>query len=56
MTLTVHGIDEWLLIIAALFFLIVAIVGWVTNPHPARAYWTLLPLGLLAWVLAALVH
>jgi hypothetical protein len=53
-TVTVHGIDGVFLIIAALLFLIAAIVGWFVAP---RALWaTFVAAGLCLWVLTSLIH
>jgi hypothetical protein len=52
MTFTVHGIDGFLLVVAALLFLVAAILAWTGH----RAALTLAAAGLFCWVLTALVH
>jgi hypothetical protein len=54
MTFTVHGIDGFLHLIAALCFLGGAIFGWVRAGH--RLVLVLIAAGLFFWVLATLVH
>jgi hypothetical protein len=55
MTISAHGIDGFLLVVAALCFLVGAIFAWTGRGigHPAAV---LLFVGLLAWVLTDLVH
>ena len=52
MTFTVHGIDAFLHLIAALCFLIAAIMAWTGH----RRAPVLACAGLFFWVLTALVH
>jgi hypothetical protein len=53
MTFTVHGIDGVLHLLAALCFLIAAIMGWTRAGH--RAVLVLIAAGLFCWVLTTLV-
>lgn len=53
-SITIHGIDGVFLVIAAILFLIAAIIAWFVAP---RSYWpTFIAAGLLFWVLTLLVH
>ncbi len=53
MTVSVHGLQGALYIIAALLFLVAAIIAWFVAP---RAYWpTFVAAGLLLWVLTGIV-
>jgi hypothetical protein len=53
-SITIHGIDGVFLIIAALLFLVAAIIAWFVAP---RSYWpTMVAAGLLFWVLTLLIH
>lgn len=52
MTFSAHGVDGFLLVVAALAFLAAIFAGWVGH----RAYNSLIALGLLFFVLTALVH
>ena len=54
MTFTVHGIDGFLFLIAALCFLGAAIFGWTRAGH--RLVLVLIAAGLFFWVLTTLVH
>jgi hypothetical protein len=54
MSFTVHGIDGFLLVIAALCFLTGAIFAWVAPGH--RAALSLVAAGLLLWVLTSLIR
>lgn len=54
MTFTVHGIDGFLLVIAALCFLIAAILAGMATG--GRAVMVLLLAGLFCWALTSLVH
>lgn len=52
-SITVSGIDGFLVILAALFFLVAAIVSWFVAP---RNHWAaLISAGLLFWVLTLIV-
>lgn len=54
MSITVSGAHGVLAILAALCFLVAAIVAWVVMP---RSYWpTLVAAGLLLWVLTLIIH
>lgn len=53
-TVAIHGISGVFLIIAAILFLIAAIIAWFVAP---RSYWpTFIAAGLLFWVLTGLIH
>lgn len=53
-TITVNGIDGFFFILAALLFLVAAIIAWFVTP---RARWaTAVAAGLFFWVLTNLVH
>jgi hypothetical protein len=52
MTFTAHGVDGFLHLIAALCFLVAAIMAWTGH----RLALALACLGLLCWVLTALVR
>jgi hypothetical protein len=53
-TIAVTGISGFFLIVAAVLFLVAAIVAWLIPP---RAYWAAsIAAGLLALVLASLIH
>jgi hypothetical protein len=53
-TVTVSGIDGFFLIVAALLFLVAAIVAWFVAP--GRNYWAAaVACGLLLWVLTGIV-
>lgn len=53
-TLTVNGFQGVLFILAALAFLVAAIIAWFVVP---RNYWaTLVAAGLFFWVLTGIVH
>jgi hypothetical protein len=52
-TITVNGIDGFFFILAALLFLVAAIVAWFV-PKPVWA--VCVACGLLLWVLTSLVH
>ena len=53
-TITVNGIDGFFYILAALLFLVSAIIAWFITP---RTYWaTFVAAGLFLWVLTNLVH
>lgn len=54
MTFTVHGIDGFLHLIAALCFLVAAVFGWIRAGH--RLVLVLIAAGLFCWVLATLVN
>jgi hypothetical protein len=54
MTFSVHGIDGFLHLIAALFFLVGAIFGWFRAGH--RLVLVLISAGLFCWVLTTLLH
>jgi hypothetical protein len=54
-TVAIHGIDGVLLVLAALLFLIAAILA-ATEGRLLRFWPVLVALGLLFWVLTLLVH
>ena len=54
MTFTVHGIDGFLHLIAAVCFVVAAIFGWVRAGH--RLVLVLIAAGLFFWVLTTLLH
>ena len=54
MTFRAHEVDGFLLVIAALCFLIAAIIAWFAPGH--RAAMALACAGLFFWVLTSLVH
>jgi hypothetical protein len=55
MTFTAHGIDGVFYVLAAILFLIAAIVA-ATEGRLLRFWPVLVALGLLLWVLTSLVH
>lgn len=54
MTFKAHGVDGFLLVIAALCFLIAAILAYFAPGH--RSAMALTCAGLFLWVLTSLVH
>jgi hypothetical protein len=54
MTFTVHGVDGFLHLVAAICFLVGAIFGWVRAGH--RLVLVLIAAGLFFWVLTTLLH
>jgi hypothetical protein len=54
-TVAIHGIDGVLLVLAAILFLIAAILA-ATEGRLLRFWPVLVALGLLFWVLTLLVH
>lgn len=53
-TVTVHGITGFFYILAAILFLICAIVAWFVTPR--YLYATFLAAGLMFWVLTNIIH
>lgn len=53
-TISVNGLQGALFVIAAILFLISAVIAWFAAP---RSYWpTFVALGLLLWVLTGIVN
>jgi UDP-N-acetylmuramyl pentapeptide phosphotransferase/UDP-N-acetylglucosamine-1-phosphate transferase len=54
MSITIHGIDGVLVLIAVLCFAAAGIISWVSAEH--RLYYTLMAAGLFCWSLTGILR